>query len=186
MGFIQAINANNSESSKQATAQQKKSSLRDPIVWATVGIFVATAVNVGVGIAQWNALSNTDKATRDLAAAALKQAEAANKQVTAMQGQLAEIKNQRLLTIAQMRANLRRDNPTITAVGEGHKFIGVGEKLIGWEISPNWKNAGSTDAKNFLGWFDIRAFDVKPPKTVGIADCPTPTPPNPLPDKTTI
>jgi hypothetical protein len=55
------INPSNPEGMQESTAQQKKSAFRDPIVWATIGIFLATAASVGVGVLQWHTLDKTDK-----------------------------------------------------------------------------------------------------------------------------
>jgi hypothetical protein len=170
VGFIQAINTNNPELAQKATTQQKKSSLRDPIVWATVGIFVATAVNVGVGIAQWNILSRTDKATRDLANAALNQANAAGKQVTVMQGQLDAMREQTITTRAQIRANMAR----LPIVTRPHMENG---KLVGWDVNPQWQNSGTTDARGYQNWFNIDF--VEGPGKWGASDCPKPLDPYP-------
>jgi hypothetical protein len=78
--FFQPKNPGDPAVAQSATTEQKKSSLRDPIVWATVGMFVATAVSAGVGIAQWHALSSTDEATHIAANAAKKSADAALQQ----------------------------------------------------------------------------------------------------------
>jgi hypothetical protein len=104
-------------------------------------------------------------------------------QLRVTQGQLDEMRNQRLATTAQMRANLRRENPTMTPIGEGGKMIGPAENLAGWEVSPNWKNVGSTNAQDFLGWFDIRAFDPSPGQRVTAADCPQLLEPSPSPGR---
>jgi hypothetical protein len=53
-------NTNDSKAAERKAKEVMRSAYRDPIVWATIGIFVATAVSVGVGIAQWRALHNTD------------------------------------------------------------------------------------------------------------------------------
>lgn len=81
---IQAINTTNSQTTK-TTTEQKTRPFREPIIWATIGIFVATAVSVVVGIAQWRALSNTDEATRVAAEAAKQAAEIANRTLIASQ-----------------------------------------------------------------------------------------------------
>ena len=95
-------------------------------------------------------------------------------QIVALSGQLEEMKNQRLLTIAQQRANLRREQPLITPIAEGGKDATSGAKVIGWDFSPAWKNISSTIAKDFRGWFDIRTFndDVDTEKYPGVGNCP--------------
>src|ERR1700693_5779876 len=55
---------------------------------ATCVIGIAGVLSFGTAVITWIALSSTDKATHDLAKAAIKLAEAANKQVGVMQGQL--------------------------------------------------------------------------------------------------
>jgi hypothetical protein len=66
-----------------------------------------------VGIAwlaywQWDALHSTDTSI--------------GSQVSIMQGQLTEMKNQRLLTIAQLRANFRREDFSIDGVNMSGKW----------------------------------------------------------------
>jgi hypothetical protein len=90
-------------------------------------------------------------------------------------GQLDEMKNQRLLTQIQIRANIRRELPQITAYGDGEKMIGVGETIRGWKVSPTWQNVGGTDATDFKAWFDIAPFDYIPGHALSAADCPQPT-----------
>jgi hypothetical protein len=157
VGLIHAIDASNSKVAQNTEAQPKKSTFRDPIVWATVGIFAATAVSVGVGLAQWRALSNTDTATRDLAAAALKQAEAAERQVTAMQGPLSEMQRQSALTIAQLRPKL-----TLSFKGPNERMTFAGKD--GWFVTPVWENRGGSEGLNFWGWDSSKLFvpDAKP------------------------
>ena len=70
---------------------------------ATWVIAFFTFVTVCVGYAQWRALRSTDDATHTVAEAALKQAEAADRQVIAMQSQLDEMKRQSAFTVVQLR-----------------------------------------------------------------------------------
>jgi hypothetical protein len=58
-------NTNNPKRPQDKTQQQKRSALRDPIVWATIGIFLATAAAVGVAILQWLTLEKTDGTLKD-------------------------------------------------------------------------------------------------------------------------
>ncbi|MBI3704005.1 MAG: hypothetical protein HY244_09195 [Rhizobiales bacterium] len=136
----------------------------------------------------WNAIATTAAtiiialATIATVGVTIHHAEIFNQQLTAMRGQLAEMKNQRLMTVAQLRANIRREQPNVRAIGEGGKLIVAGEKITGWIISPAWTNAGGTDAKDYRGWFDIKAFDVRPGQTnVQATDCLPIPEPNPLP-----
>ncbi len=64
VGFIQAINPNNPEAASKAAKQQRKSSIRDPIVWATIGIVFATVFTGGVGYLQYLTLEKTDQTLR--------------------------------------------------------------------------------------------------------------------------
>jgi hypothetical protein len=58
------INSNNTERAQQDAKEKKKGALRDPIVWATIGIFLATAAAVGVGALQYLTLEKTDETLR--------------------------------------------------------------------------------------------------------------------------
>jgi hypothetical protein len=120
------INPNDSEPGKKNTAQQKKSAFCDPIVWATIGIFVATAVSVGVGIAQWSALRSTDEATRLIAAAAKQSAEVAD------------------LTVKQMEATAERQLRAYVFVIETKILAFEVGKIIDIELTV--KNTGQTPA----------------------------------------
>jgi len=167
---------------QQARAESGKSRRE---IATIIGLFLTAGLALGQGIIlilQWRALSSTDVATHDLALAAVDQAKAAKDaaegikgQLSIMQGQLEEMKSQRLVTIAQLRANLRREQPIVNPIGEGGKLIVTGEKLLGWEISPVWINAGSTSAQDFRGWFEIRTVDFAVGKKIGPSDCPMPT-----------
>jgi hypothetical protein len=90
------------------------------------------------------------------------------------QGQLAEMKAQRLLTMTQIRANIRREIPQMLAYGDGEKLVSVGDTIRGWKVSPTWLNVGGTDAKEFVAWFDIVPFDYVPGRTLSASDCPEP------------
>lgn len=142
-----------------------KTKLKDPVT-------LFTGVLAIVAIFQLIALNSTDTATNKLAESAL--------------GQLNEMKAQRLLSIAQQRAKLRRESPVITAITEGGKLAEAGKRIVSWAISPHWKNVGSTDAQGYLGWFDIKTFDVTAPKSIGADDCPDSPIPNPLPEPEVI
>jgi hypothetical protein len=85
-----------------------------------------------------------------------------------------------------LRANLRREHPQTIAQGEGGKLIGVGEKLTGWGVSPVWANAGSTNAQDFRGWFDIKAFETLAGAKIGPDNCPSSVAPVPIPEPTSI
>ena len=89
-----------------------------------------------------------------------------------MMGQLGEMKAQRLVTTAQMRANLRRERPQLLPIGNGGKLIGVGEKMTDIAVSPNWTNVGSTNAQDYRGWFDLQVHDLQPKQIVTASDCP--------------
>jgi hypothetical protein len=95
--------------------------------------------------------------------------------------QLTEATNQRLLTIAQIRANLRREDPLITPIGTNNQLIGAGEQIAGWQVSPQWTNSGSTKAIDFFGWFQIFPFRHLPPHKLTGGDCPALESPKELP-----
>jgi hypothetical protein len=109
------------------------------------------------------------------------------RQLGVMQGQLDEAKKQRLITIAQTRANLQRD-VSVNAITQDKKLANAGESIGGFAISPYWTNVGSTDALDYRGWFDIRAFDIGPkvPRQITSKDCPPIVTPDPFPDGNVI
>jgi hypothetical protein len=176
---------------KQAKEEKKISEswwwgLKDPVT-------LFTGVLAIVAIFQLMALNSTDTATHDLAGAAAMQAKAAKEmaegiggQLTAMRGQLDEMKTQRLVTTAQLRANLRRETPSITPLGEGGQLFAAGDNLTGWEIRPVWTNVGSTSARDFRGWVEMQTFTFSIGKKNGPDDCPIPVAPDPLPQGTVI
>lgn len=135
----------------------------------------------------YDPIKQSADAAKAAAEAANKQATAADKQVTAMQGQLDEMRAQRLINIAQTRANLVRD-----AVAHAHtnerKLTALSEKIIEYSFSPFWKNTGSTEARAWRAWFDIKVFDIGPirPRHLGSKDCPELVAPDPLPDEQII
>jgi hypothetical protein len=102
-------------------------------------------------------------------------------QAGVMRGQLDEMKSQRLLTIAQLRANLRRERPIFHPIGDKGQWIGAGEVLSGWEINPGWTNTGSTDAINVLSWWKltITSRSAPTPNVAINVDCPIPPKPYP-------
>jgi hypothetical protein len=67
--LLVTINPTDSKQPQRRPEQNKRHPLRDPIVWATVGIFLATAASVGVGWLQRETLEKTDKTLRDTLAA---------------------------------------------------------------------------------------------------------------------
>jgi hypothetical protein len=107
-----------------------------------------------------------------------RQAEMARGQFEIMRGQLEEAKNQRLATIAQLRANLRREQINMHPVNKAGKYAIPGEEMIGWDVNPNWFNAATTDAKSYIAWFEIDVLPMPPivANTVNV-DCPVPLKP---------
>jgi hypothetical protein len=158
-------------------------------------ITIFTGVLAIVAIFQLRAMLSTDEATHDLAKAAVDQAKTALDQAKAakdaaegIKGQLEEMRGQRLLTIAQLRANLSREDPSVNAYGEDDKIAHVGDKIAGFAISPVWRNVGSTNAKDVRSWFELKVFDIPSsvPKKLSGADCPPLVPPDPLPQPTVM
>jgi hypothetical protein len=94
-----------------------------------------------------------------------------------MQGQLDEMKAQRLINIANSRANLVR-KISVRATTEGGILAYVGESIIGFQINPDWQNHRSTKARAFRAWFDLKAFDIGPtrPQKLTDKDCPPESP----------
>jgi hypothetical protein len=99
-----------------------------------------------------------------------------------MDAQIAEMKAQRLLTVAQLRANMRRDAITIQPLDERGKIIEPGTTMpAAWNISPHWTNVGGTEARNYKGWFDIIIGPVAPViNNRYVPKCPNLTVPDPL------
>src|SRR5271154_4155800 len=88
------------------------------------------------------AANTAANAAKNQAPAALNQASAAEKQASILRG------------------NMRRDGIVPRPFGENGKLIGVGEKLLGWNINPIWTNVGGTDARNFIGWWEIKVVTI--------------------------
>jgi hypothetical protein len=65
-----------------------------------------------------------------------------------IEGQLHEMHQQTATTRAQVRANIARE-------GIDHWSLMENGNVIGWELSPKWKNTGATPAKDFQNWFVI-------------------------------
>jgi len=101
-------------------------------------------------------------------------ADAAKDSAAAVIGQLTEMKNQRLTTITQFRANMRREPLEIHRIGDSYA------------IEPVWTNAGATNAKNVHAWFELQALDVVPLTKVTPNDCPPLPTPNPLPEPVVV
>jgi hypothetical protein len=106
-----------------------------PLAHYTRRLVCATWIIAGVGILgfgaallQWNALRG---------------------QVDVMKDQLEEAKAQRLMTQAQLRADLSLTDIKITPITD------VTTTFIGWNVNPKWKNVGATDVKNAAGFFEI-------------------------------
>jgi hypothetical protein len=72
------------------------------------------------------------------------------RQLTVMQLQLAESKNQRLFTIAQLRANLRREPISMTPINSAGGFAEAGQQISAWIVNPKWQNVGAMDASSLL------------------------------------
>lgn len=95
------------------------------------------------------------------------------RQALILRGQLTEMEAQRLLTVAQLRANLRRDHPDIRPIGPDGQFADSGQQIAGWVVMPRWKNVGPTMAKDYIGWFKIFPFGGKPSHPLTAQDCPS-------------
>jgi hypothetical protein len=104
-------------------------------------------------------------------------------QAEAIRGQLKEMKNQRLLTIAQSRATIARVEMVHIPIGENDELIVPGQKIYGWQIGPVWKNVGATDAIDFIGWWniDVRPFPLRDANGNARVECPIPMRPSILP-----
>lgn len=153
--------------------------IRDPdlgdwtarLVYWTRALVAATIVSAAVAALQWWELQKAGAQT-DSSIAQLK------RQADAIDGQLDEMKSQRLLTVTQLRANLRREHPDLHPIGEGGKPIGIGETLLGWEVNPWWTNTGSTDAINTVSWWKLSVMPF-PPAVQGRVNLDCAMPPRP-------
>jgi hypothetical protein len=94
-----------------------------------------------------------------------------NKQLSLMAQQIDEMRAQRLLTITQLSAKIRK-------AGDGfivRPVTGVGSGLAGWDVTPKFLNLGQTDAHNVHGWWQIA--DAKAETDPKQIKCPDPTGP---------
>jgi hypothetical protein len=106
-------------------------------------------------------------------------------QVKAMNDQVKETKEQRLLLIEQTRANFRREPPTIERIDQ--KQADGTNVPIGYLITPRWTNAGSTSAKEVLGWYGLGIFNAADGEAiVKNGKCPPVAAPTTLPRPTVI
>jgi hypothetical protein len=83
----------------------------------------------------------------------------------AINEQLKEAHIQNETTRAQIRANMAANGISISA-------ISVSDNVIGWEISPSWKNVGSTDARNFRSRWVLKFVPKNDLKTDVYSACP--------------
>ena len=84
-----------------------------------------------------------------------------------MQRQLTEMEQQRLMTIAQTRAEVQMSQPVITAYVENGMPAKPGEKAAGWHISPRWVNSGATKALDLFIIAKIERYGGAIPNNVG-------------------
>lgn len=101
----------------------------------------------------------------------------ADQLVAAAVAQAETMKRQQEITVVQLRANVRRETIRYIPV-----FIGEGAK-IGWEVNPIWRNVGSTDARNYVGWWGIRRVEIA---SLGTETCPRIDRPDILPERIVI
>lgn len=92
------------------------------------------------------------------------------KQLDVMQGQLNEMKSQRLITIAQIRANMARKGVQPTPIDKDGKIVGTGDAAA-WRFTPIFKNGGATNAIDFNGWWDIAAKTITDRRIDGDVEC---------------
>lgn len=96
-------------------------------------------------------------------------------QYCTMQGQLNEARNQRLLTIAQLRPTISYNGISVQPFTGDGKIADKGDQILGWNINPKLKNTGGSDARNYISWFDISVTPVTQ------NTCPSVPIPDPLP-----
>jgi hypothetical protein len=162
---IQRVEQELNRANNERTPEKKRDRLWER--FGVVGLWAAAAVGV---TAIWIASYEAGKQRR-----------IAERQMITMRGQLEEMRNQRLQTMAQTRANLKREQSHVNALNEKGDTASIGEKLAGWAISPVWTNAGSTDAREYRNWFEFKVFDRPNGKLIDDEDCPTLIAPSPLP-----
>ena len=95
-------------------------------------------------------------------------------------GQLGEMRAQRLMTVAQLQADLQQGNPEIDTYGPDGRPAPP-DKATTWYFSPQWVNSGETDAVEYRGWFDIKPIAFSHPHKITAADCWKPAPENTQP-----
>jgi hypothetical protein len=74
-------------------------------------------------------------------------------QLSAMQGQLSEMRAQTATTRTQIRANLLLDRMQVAVYSTN------GAAVAGWELTPIWKNSGVTEARNVEQWWSVTVLD---------------------------
>lgn len=118
--------------------------------WLTIiGLFLAAVV----AAFQWTELRSTDHSIAEQAKIAARQ--------------LDEMREQRLLTVAQLRANLA---PQETQ----HKPIKINDQILSWDVNPTFKNLGGTDATDVRLWWAIKFIEGS---GLNSSNCPANPPP---------
>lgn len=115
-----------------------------------------------------------------IAAATICNVYVVSNQWSVMDRQLNEAANQRKVTEAQLRANLRREKPALTPFADGQRInLKEGDNFIGWHVNPQWTNIGSTDAKEVTSYWDIKVLPLTTETNGKInVECPRPEKPD--------
>jgi hypothetical protein len=122
---LAAINPSNPEQSQRSAQQSNPHPFRDPIVWATLGIFLATAFSVGVGYLQRETLEKTDKTLR------AGQRAFVNVNDVRMEPTPKDVDNMTYLTIGPIL-----ENSGSTAVRNGFYYLGWSISGLNNTVSP--------------------------------------------------
>jgi hypothetical protein len=114
--------------------------------------------------AQDSAAKRTANATVVMAVTTIAIAVLGSCQYRVLYRQLDEMTKQRLVTMEQVRADIRQEKPVAAGIRvDGTPILGgQNDSAVKFGFSPEWTNAGSTPAKHFRSWFDVRAFDIGP------------------------
>jgi hypothetical protein len=87
-----------------------------------------------------------------------------------------QTQDQESLTVAQLQANLRRENPVFhPKKRDGSYIINAGDQIIGWDVNPRWTNIGAVDADSVVTSWKIKIVPMPstpPTKQVIRNECP--------------
>jgi hypothetical protein len=103
-------------------------------IWEVLGIWAAAVV--GLTAIAWSAWDSSEE--RGL-----------------MQGQIDEMRHQREMTAAQLRANVNLVEVQVLPVNKNGNSVQPGEPIAYYAVTPIWKNLGATNAIGHRAWFGL-------------------------------